>query len=56
MLFAGVKLSIVIRRDAIRTLPDDSSREQSDHANDGQDDVTFRPKHQLRSSAALSST
>ena len=37
--------AIVLRGDAVCTLPDEGCGEQPDHANDGKDDVSFRPVH-----------
>ena len=34
---------VIARGDTVSTLPCDGSAEQSDHANDGKDDVSFRP-------------
>ena len=38
-------LRIVTGGDAVSTLPNQSSREQSNHANNSKDDVRFSPDH-----------
>ena len=42
---AYASLAVVLGRNTVSTLPYDSSTKQSDHANDGKDDVRFRPDH-----------
>jgi len=42
---SDLAFSIVFRSDAIGTLPDDGSAEQSYHTDDGKDDGAFVPDH-----------